>query len=94
MAKRSYNRRSDDQIIDELESRIKSIEQRMEARRHKESPVLKEFGKVKRSLAKFSQLCMDEQRNDLSNTVMAFLATIDQQVKQSERDFENTRETA
>jgi len=83
MAKRSYNRRTDDEIIVELQSRIKKIESRIESRTRPDSRLLKEIPKIKRSLARFSQLCMDHERTDLSNTVQAFLATLEQQARQS-----------
>ena len=82
MTRRSYNRRSDDQIIHELQDRIKLIERRIEAKVRTDSPVLKEIPKVKRALARFAQLCMDHRRNDLSNTVLAFMATIEVQARQ------------
>ena len=81
MTKRSYNRRSDDEIIQELQGRIKKIETRIESRTRADSAVLKELPKIKRVLARFSQLCMDNERSDLSNTVQAFLATIEQQAR-------------
>lgn len=83
MAKRSYNRRSDDKVIGDLQAKIDRIEARLVARQRKDSPVLKEIPKVKRQLAKFAQLCMDHDRKDLANTVMAFLSTIDVQARQS-----------
>ena len=92
MAKREYNRRSDEQIIDELQSRIKKIEQRIEARRRKDSPVLKEVPKIRRALAKFGQLCMDHDRKDISNTVTVFLATLENQVRTTE-ETEDSRES-
>ncbi len=89
MAKRSYHRRTDDEIIFELQSRIKKLESRIESRSRQDSRVLKEIPKVKRSLARFSQLCMDHERTDLSNTVQAFLATLEQQAKQSPTPMAN-----
>ena len=82
MSQRPYHRRSDDEIIQELQDRIKKIETRIESRTRLDSPVLKEVPKVKRALARFSQLCMDYDRTDLSNTVQAFLATLEQQARQ------------
>jgi hypothetical protein len=83
MSKRSYNRRSDDEIIQDLQKRIQSIEARRLARDRGDAPVLKELPKVKRQLAKFAQVCMDHKRSDLSNTVMAFLSTLEVQAKQT-----------
>ncbi len=83
MSKRSYNRRTDDEIIQDLQERIQSIEARRQARDRGDAPVLKEIPKVKRQLAKFAQTCMDHERSDLSNTVMAFLSTLEVQAKQT-----------
>ena len=82
MAKRSYNRRSDEELIEDLQERIKKIEGRLQARQRPDARVLKELPKVKRSMARFAQLCMDHQRNDLSNSIVAFLATLENQAKQ------------
>ena len=91
MEKRSYNRRSDEQIITELQSKIQKIEARLHAKKRKDSPVLKEIPKLKRNLAKFAQLCMDHNRKDLSNTVLAFLATLEQQARQLPTHLTNSR---
>ena len=82
MTKRTYRRRSDEEKIQDLEDKIRQVQQRIEARERKDSPVLKEVPKVKRKLASFAQLCMDHDRKDLSNTVLAFLATLELQAKQ------------
>lgn len=82
MAKRSYNRRSDEQIIGDLQAKIERLEARLESKKRSDSPVLKEIPKLRRSLGKFAQLCMDNQREDLSNTVLAFLATVETQARQ------------
>ena len=89
MSRRSYNRRSDDQIIQELQDRIKLIERRIEAKTRTDSPVLKEIPKVKRALARFAQMCMDHRRNDLSNTILAFMATLELQAKQTPTEGPN-----
>lgn len=83
MAKRNYNRRTDEEIIDDLQNRIKKIETRLQARQRKDSPVIKEIPKVKRLLGKFAQTCVDHERGDLSNTVLAFLATLERQARQA-----------
>ncbi|MFT4539940.1 MAG: hypothetical protein ACI841_005082 [Planctomycetota bacterium] len=81
MTKRSYIRRSDEELIGALEQQIKQIEARKQSKMRKDSPVLKEVPKVKRKLSAFAQLCMDHDRHDLVNTVMAFLATLESQSK-------------
>ena len=82
MAKRSYHRRTDDEIIADLESRIRKIENRVESKQRTDAAVLKDIPRVKRLLGKFSQLCMDHGRSDLSNSVLAFLATLENQARQ------------
>ena len=85
--KRTYRRRSDEQMIEDLEAKVREVQQRVESRQRKDSPVLKEIPKLKRKLAGFAQLCMDHNRKDLSNTVLAFLTTIEVQAKQRTRDL-------
>ena len=82
MPKRSYNRRSDEQIIGDLQAKISKLEARIEAKKRGDSPVLKEIPKLRRTLGRFAQLCMDSQREDLSNTVLAFLTTLETQARQ------------
>ena len=90
MAKRTYNRRSDDQIIDELQNRIQEIEKRIESKTRTDSQVLKEIPKLRRNLARFAQVCMDNRRHDLSNTVMAFLATLENQAREVPASVQNS----
>jgi hypothetical protein len=77
MAKRKYTRRTDEDLIRDLETKIQKIQGRMEGRKRKDSPVLKELPKVQRSLRKFAQLAVDHGREDLSNSTLAFLAGLE-----------------
>ena len=81
MSKRIYSRRTDDELIAELESRIKKIEGRMESKQREDAPVVKEIPKIRRNLGKFSQLCLDHGRGDIANSILAFMATLDSQVR-------------
>lgn len=74
MAKRSYHRRSDEELIADLQEKIKLVEQRMQSKTRADAPVLKEVTKVGRNLRKFAQLAVDHGRDDLSNMTLAFLA--------------------
>jgi len=74
MAKRSYNRRTDEQLISDLREKIYRVEQRIAARERTDAPVLKEITKVGRTLKKFAQLAADHDRGDLSNMTLAFLS--------------------
>ena len=77
MAKRKYNRRTDDEIIQELQAKIAQIQQRMAARERKDSPVLKQIPRIRRSLQKFAQLAVDHGREDISNSTLMFLAGLE-----------------
>jgi len=77
MAKRSYNRRSDEQLITDLQDKIKRVEARMQAKQRTDAPVLKEVSKVNRVLKRFAQLAMDHDRGDLSNMAIAFLSGLE-----------------
>lgn len=81
MTKRSYRRRSDDEKIADLQSKITQLEVRMEAEKRPDGEVLNQFIKVKRNLGKFAQLCVDNDRHDLSNSTLAFLNMLEKQTK-------------
>ena len=72
--KRQYNRRTDEQRIAELESKIAMIKDRVESKKRRDSPVLKEVPKLQRSLRKFAQLAQDHGREDIANSATAFVA--------------------
>lgn len=77
MAKRNYNRRTDDEIIQDLQAKIAKIQQRMSARERKDSLVLKQIPRLRRSLRKFAQLAVDHGREDISNSTLMFLAGLE-----------------
>ena len=77
MAKRSYNRRSDEQLITDLQDKIRKVEARMVAKQREDAPVLKEVKKLNRNLRKFAQMAVDHERGDLSNMTLAFLAGLE-----------------
>ena len=75
--KRSYRRRSDDERIADLESKIDDLKKKIAMRERKDSPVLKEIPKIQRRLQSFAQMAIDHGREDLSNMTMAFVAGLD-----------------
>jgi hypothetical protein len=77
MAKRKYTRRTDEELINELQDKIRKVQDRMDSRQRKDSAVLKELPKVQRSLRRFAQLAVDHGREDLSNSTLAFLAGLE-----------------
>ncbi len=76
-SKRKYNRRSDEERIAELESKIALIKDRVEAKKRRDSPVLKELPKIQRSLKRFAQLAREHGREDISNSATAFSAGLE-----------------
>jgi len=82
MTKRKYTRRTEQERISELEDKIRLIRERMENKKRKDSAVLKELPKVKRALSKFAQLAADNERNDLANSCVAFLAGLDRAARE------------
>jgi len=75
--RRSYNRRSDEDRIKELEERIRSLQAKALMREKKADPVIKEIPKVQRRLMKFAQLASDNGRLDIANSVTAFNAGLE-----------------
>jgi molecular chaperone GrpE (heat shock protein) len=78
--KRAYRRRSEDEQIAELEAKIREIEERKKRREVKESPLAKDFSRFKKHLTKFSQSCVDHGRNDVANSVLGLMNTIERQI--------------
>lgn len=81
MTKREYNRRTDAERLSELESQLEKLKSKVQQEQRSDAPVLKEIKKVKTALNKFSQICADHGRTDITNSVMAFLHTLDHQAK-------------
>lgn len=72
MAKRAYNRRSDEAIIEELQMKLQRVQARVEARERPDAPVFKEVAKLNRNLRKFATVAAEYGREDLVNMVEAF----------------------
>ena len=72
MAKRAYNRRSDEAIIEELQLKLQRVQARVEARDRPDAPVFKEVSKLTRNLRKFATVAADYGREDLVNMAEAF----------------------
>lgn len=68
-------------MIAELEERIRLIEERKKRKEIRESPVAKDFERFKKHAAKFVQSCVDNERNDIANSTLALMNTIERQVK-------------
>lgn len=77
MAKRTYTRRTDDERIAELEAKLAKVKGRLAEKKLRESPIHRETKKVERTLRKYAQTAMDEGREDIANSTLAFLAGLD-----------------
>ena len=76
-------RRSEDEMIADLQAKISEIEERKKLREIKLSPVAKDFERFKKHASRFVQACVDEHRNDLANSVLALINTLERQVHES-----------
>lgn len=76
MAKRTYTRRTDEERIQELESKLEEARAKLEEQRRRDSPILRELTKVQRALRTFSEVCRENRRLDLSNSAQAFSVQI------------------
>lgn len=75
--KRSYRRRSDNELIEEMEAKIANLRKKIESRTRPDQEVLTEVPKVQRRLRNFAQLAMKHGRADLANSTMAFMAGLE-----------------
>jgi len=83
MTKRSYNRRTSEQIIADLQAQIDLQKEKIEAKSKANDPVLKEIPKVRRQLRKFAQIAENGGRKDIGNSVTAFITSLDRMYKKS-----------
>ena len=100
-SKRSYERRSDEQRIADLQQRIQELQVKAQAKVQKEaSPdqaVLKSIPKLARHLRKFADLAMSNGRQDIATSTWAFMAGLERNLGQDEpsrRRRADARETA
>jgi len=77
VAKRTYRRRTEEERIADLQSKLEELQKKVESKTRKDLEVLREIPKVQRRLKKFAQLAMVHGRHDLANSTMAFSAGLD-----------------
>jgi len=77
MATRSYRRRTPEQVISDLEAEIARQKGRLEAKEKASDPILSEIPKLQKRLRKFAQAAFDGKRNDIGNSVTAFVSSLD-----------------
>lgn len=61
-------------MIADLQAKISSIKGRIETKQRQDSPVIKKWKRVQKTLTNFAQLAMDHDRADVANSVTAFVA--------------------
>jgi len=81
MAKRSYQRRSEDERIKDLEQKVAQLRLRLESKQRKDQPVLKEFKRVQKVLQRFAGIAHQHARADIGNMIDAFAAGLARQVE-------------
>lgn len=91
MTKRSYLRRTEDERIAELEARIGQMKARIEAKKQKDSLLLREWTKAQRALRKFIQAAAQDGRSDLSLSAEAFLAGLERSMRAPAPALDATR---
>jgi len=84
-AKRTYHRRSDNELIAEMETKIQELRKKIESRARPDQDVLNELPKLHKRLRAFAQLAMQHGRSDIANSTMAFMAGLDR-MKDDEPD--------
>ena len=77
MTKRSYNRRSEEEQIRELQEKVAELKAQAEAKSRKDMPVVREWPKTQKALRAFMQVAMDHKREDLAISAQAFMAGIE-----------------
>lgn len=78
---RSYNRRSDDQRIAELQIKIEDLRKKLEHRQRPDQAVVREIPKIQKKLRRFAQVSADNGRDDIANSTVAFIAGLDRMIQ-------------
>lgn len=74
---RSYNRRSTDERLAELQRKVTELKAKQVSREKKDDPVLREIRKLQKRLKSFIQTAHDHKRPDVANGAMGFKAMLD-----------------
>lgn len=77
VTKRSYNRRSEEDQIRELQEKLAELKAQAEAKARKDLPVVREWPKTQRALRAFVQVALENKREDLAISAQAFMAGIE-----------------
>jgi hypothetical protein len=91
MTKRTYTRRTEDERIAQLQAQILKMKERLENKKQKDSPILREWTKAQRAVRKFIQAAAESGRNDLSLSAEAFLAGLERSIRAVAPDSDGPR---
>ena len=87
---RSYNRRSAEEQVADIQRRIEELKHKQAAREKKSDPVLREMQKLQRQLKSFVQLALNHNRPDVANSALGFKAMLER-ILSTELGVESTR---
>jgi hypothetical protein len=75
--RRSYQRRTAEERLAELDRKIAELKAKQAAREKKDDPVVREMRKLHKRLKDFIQLAHDHKRPDVANSAMGFRSMLD-----------------
>lgn len=75
--RRSYQRRSAEQRVADIQKKITELKAKQVAREKKDDPVLRELQKLMKRLKRFVQHAHDHKRPDIANSVMGFKSMLE-----------------
>lgn len=91
VTKRSYNRRTEEEQIRELQEKVAELKAQAEAKARLDQPVVREWPKAQKALRAFMQVAMDNKREDLAISAQAFMAGIERTLNPEERTARGSR---
>ncbi len=89
--KRTLLRRSDQERIADLESKIADLQRKLVAQQRTDTPVLHAAEKLAKRLRDFAQLALQHGRDDAANSTIAFLAGLDRMLQSEAEPRRRTR---
>ena len=76
------NRRSDEERIAALQAKIEMLRSKAVEASRPDQAVLREAPKLHKKLREFAQLAHDHGRNDVANSIVAFMAGLDRMIQE------------
>jgi hypothetical protein len=76
----SRSRRTEDEMISDLEAKIREVESRIKRKEQRDQPVHQGFARFKKQASAFAQTALDGQRTDVANTVIGMLGVVERQL--------------